>query len=59
MFFAVHVLWPQGFGGTFDWVSALIGLAAVAALFRWKAGVIPVIGACAVVGLAIALVRGG
>jgi len=59
VFFAVHVLWPQGFGGAFDWVSALIGLAAVAALFRWKAGVIPVIGACAAAGLAIALARGG
>src|SRR5574343_719609 len=28
MFFAYHVLWPQGFGGRLDWASALIGAAA-------------------------------
>ena len=30
LFFAYHVLWPQGFAGTFDWASALIALAAAA-----------------------------
>jgi chromate transporter len=52
VFFAWHVLWPQGFAGRFEWPAALIGAAAAVALFRYKAGVIPVIGACAAAGLA-------
>ncbi len=52
MFFAYHVLWPQGFGGRFDLLSALICLAAALALFRFKVGVLPLLGACAAVGLA-------
>jgi hypothetical protein len=28
MFFAYHVFWPQGFTGTFEWPSALLGLTA-------------------------------
>jgi chromate transporter len=51
MFFGYHVLWPKGFAGTFDWLSALIALAAAIALFRFKRGVIEVIVACAVTGL--------
>ena len=51
LFFGYHVLWPQGFGGTFDAVSALITLGAAIALFRFKRNVIQVIAACAVVGL--------
>ena len=56
VFFAWHVLWPTAtatlpFAGRFEWVSAVIGLAAFIALFRFKAGVIPVIGVCAVAGL--------
>jgi chromate transporter len=57
VFFAYNVLWPQGMGGPFDWPSAGIGLAALVALFRFKAGVIPVIGACALAGLAVTLLR--
>ncbi len=49
-FFAYHVLWPSGFSGTFQWVAALIGVAALLALFRLKLGVIPVILACGVAG---------
>jgi chromate transporter len=52
LFFAGHVLWPRGFAGGFDWIAALIGAAALAALLRWKLGVIPVIVACAALGLA-------
>ncbi len=51
MFFGYHVLWPKGFTGTFDWLSALIALAAAVALFRYKRGVIEVIAACAIIGL--------
>ena len=53
LFFAYHVLWPQGLSGHFEWPSAAIGLAAAIALFRFKAGVIPVVLACGVVGLAL------
>jgi len=56
LFFAYHVLWPQGFAGTFDWPSALIALAAALALLRYKRGVIEVIGACALAGLLVHLV---
>jgi chromate transporter len=59
LFFAYHVLWPQGFGGHFDAVSALIAAAATVALFRFKVGVMPLLGTCAVVGLAAALLAPG
>jgi chromate transporter len=53
VFFAYHVLWPNGFSGTFDWPSALIALAAAVALFRYKRGVIEVIAGSAVLGLVL------
>jgi chromate transporter len=55
MFFAYHVLWPQGLGGRFDGVSAVIAIAAAVALFRFKVGVMPLLGACAAAGLALTL----
>ncbi len=55
LFFAYHVLWPQGFGGRFDVLSAAITVAAGIALFRFKVGVLPLLGACAAVGLALKL----
>jgi chromate transporter len=57
MFFGYHVLWPTGFSGTFDWPSALIALAAAMALFLFKRGVIQVLFACAVAGLAVHMLR--
>jgi len=54
-FFAYHVLWPQGFDAPFEWFSALIGAAAFVALFKYKVGIVPVIGACAAVGLGYSL----
>jgi len=57
VFFAYLVLWPRGLGGPFEWLSAAIGLAAAVALFRFKAGVIPVVLASGLAGLAIAFVR--
>ena len=57
VFFAYHVLWPQGLGGPFEWASAAIGVAAGVALFRFKFGVIPVIAGSAVAGLALQLLR--
>ncbi|TDP63260.1 chromate efflux transporter [Roseateles toxinivorans] len=55
LFFAYHVLWPQGFAGSFDWPSALIALAALLALFRFKLGVPSLLAGCAAVGLAFTL----
>ena len=53
LFFAYHLLWPQGFGGRFDAVSAVIAVGALVALFRFKLGVMPLLGGCAVVGLLV------
>jgi chromate transporter len=50
VYFAGHVLWPRGFAGGFEWFSALLGAAALVALFRYRIGIIPVIAACAVLG---------
>jgi chromate transporter len=53
LFFGYHVLWPKGLAGFFDGWSALIALAAIIALFRYKRSVIEVIAVCAVLGLAL------
>jgi chromate transporter len=55
VFFAYHVLWPAGFGGRFEWAAAVLGVAAAVALFRFKAGIIPVLGACGAAGLVLRL----
>jgi chromate transporter len=55
MFFAYHVLWPSGFAGRFDLLSAAITVAAAVALLRFKVGVLPLLGVCALVGLATRL----
>ena len=57
VFFAYHVFWPQGFAGRFDAIAALIGLSALLALLRYKAGVIPVIAACGAAGLLFNFVK--
>ncbi|MBS1220217.1 MAG: chromate transporter, partial [Proteobacteria bacterium] len=60
VFFAYHVLWPQGITQAFNmqtlftgfqWISLLIGVAAFIALWRYKIGIITVIGACGAAGL--------
>lgn len=56
LFFAGHVLWPEAttaapFSGRFDWFSLLISAGAFAALWRLNIGIVPVIGACALIGL--------
>jgi chromate transporter len=53
LFFAYHVLWPQGFGGRFDLGSAAIAVAAAVALFRFKAGVFPLLAGAAAAGVLI------
>jgi chromate transporter len=56
VFFAAHVLWPQGMTGAFDVLSAIVTITAALALFRFRIGIIPVICACAILGLAHGLV---
>ncbi len=55
LFFGYHVLWPQGFDGRFDTVSALIAVGAAVALFRYRRNVMHVIAGCATVGLMLRL----
>jgi chromate transporter len=50
VFFAMHVLWPKGAAGGFDAVAAAIAIAACVALWRFKVGVLPLLGVCALVG---------
>lgn len=57
VFFAFHVIWPKGFEGHFEWFSVIIGILALFALIRLKAGVVQVIAACAVIGLVYTLLR--
>ncbi len=62
VFFAWHVLWPEAtdampFSGPFEWATLAIGTAAFIALFRFKAGIIPLIGACAAAGLIYTLAK--
>lgn len=57
VFFAWHVLWPQGRDGGLDAAALAIGLGAGFALFRLKWGVIPVIAASAVAGLVLRLLN--
>ena len=57
LFFAWHVLWPHGWAGRFDVVSAAIAVLAALALFRFKVGVMPLLGACALAGLMATLLN--
>jgi chromate transporter len=57
-FFAWHVFWPHGWSdgaraGGADAMALVIGLLAALALFRFKAGVIPVLLACGAAGLVV------
>jgi len=58
VFFAWHVLWPEGLSGRFEWFSLLLGLTAIIALWRYKSGMIPVILGCGMSGLIYRLVAG-
>jgi chromate transporter len=59
LFFGYHVLWPNGFAGSIDWISLTIALAAALALFRYKQSVIRVIAACALIGFLVRIVAPG
>ncbi len=56
LFFAWHVLWPEGtdatpFAGEFQWYAAVISIGAFIALWKYKLDILKVIAACATVGL--------
>jgi chromate transporter len=57
LFFAWHVFWPRAEIAAPDWAAMLLAAAALAALLRYKVGVIPVIGASGLLGLAWMLLR--
>jgi chromate transporter len=62
VFFSYHVLWPKAAGsapftGPFEWASLIIGVAAMIAVFRYKVGVMPLIGACGLAGLVYTLAK--
>lgn len=53
LFFAYHVLWPKGFDGQFDYIAAVITLAACIALFKFNQSVLRVLGVAAILGLIV------
>ncbi len=55
MLFGYYLLWPEGFEGAFEWVPALMALAAFIALFHFKRSIMEVIFGCAALGLAFYL----
>ncbi len=56
LFFAYHVLWPNGFKGIFDWVSLFVGIMAFIALFKFKLDIVKVILGCALFGWIFSLI---
>jgi chromate transporter len=62
VFFAWHTFWPRAtdaapFAGPFDAIPVVVALAAFVALWKYKVDVMKVIGACALLGLALSFVR--
>jgi chromate transporter len=52
VFFAYHVFWPAGFENAADWFSVVLSAGALAAMLYFRIGVIPVILACGLIGMA-------
>lgn len=57
VFFAWHTFWPQAtqaepFAGGFAWFPLIVAIGAFVALWKYRADVMRVIGACALLGLA-------
>jgi chromate transporter len=62
VFFAWHTFWPQAtaaapFAGPFDAIPVVVAAACFVALWKYKADIMQVIGACALLGLALSFVR--
>jgi chromate transporter len=56
VFFAYHVVWPHGWTGATDWFPIALIIAAAVMMFRFKAGVIPVLLSCGMLGMVWRLV---
>jgi chromate transporter len=62
VFFAWHTFWPKAtdadpFAAPFEWLPVIIAAAAFLALWKYKQDIMRVIGACALLGLALSFVR--
>jgi chromate transporter len=62
VFFAWHTFWPRAseaepFAAPFEWLPVLVAIAAFLALWKYKQDIMKVIGACALLGLLLSLVR--
>ena len=55
VFFAIHVLWPQGLHGRFEWTAAAMGVLAAVALFRFKVNVMGLVLVAGTAGLLLQL----
>ncbi|OGT77566.1 MAG: chromate transporter [Gammaproteobacteria bacterium RIFCSPLOWO2_02_FULL_52_10] len=55
VFFAYHVLWPRGIEAGFEWFAAVIVVTSIVAIFKYRIGIITIIGACALAGLGYSL----
>jgi chromate transporter len=51
LFMVYHIVWPEGFTGRFDGLSALVAVAAAVALMRYKINLLAVLGAAGLAGL--------
>lgn len=51
LFFAYHIMWPDGWPGEVDWFSAIAAAFALVMLVRVKLGVLPVISIFALAGI--------
>lgn len=57
VFFAYHVWWPSGFSGQLDWLAASISALALIALFKFKWSIMQVLGAAALIGVSLTLLK--
>ncbi|NWG87258.1 MAG: chromate efflux transporter [Hydrogenophilaceae bacterium] len=58
VFFAWHAFWPQAtaeapFAGSVEWLSMIVAALSFVALWKYKADIMQVIGACAALGLLV------
>jgi len=62
MFFAYHVMWPNGMGDNYEkiveveWFAVIVCIASFVALFRFKVGMLTLIAATGVLGLLYSLI---
>ena len=52
LFFAIHIIWPNGFDASVDWFAVAATLSAAIVLFQFKLNIIKLMAAFALVGLA-------